>query len=82
MVGGSTSHTACMAGRADMMSYRMDGGKRATSVEGKTIRIAESSDMESWEAMRTRTFSQSVAYRVMARDLGSTLCDDSAASTG
>ena len=31
-------------------------------------------------AMRTRTFSQSVACRVMARDLGSPLFDDSAAS--
>ena len=25
--------------------------KRATSAEGKTIRIAESSDMDSWEAL-------------------------------
>ena len=25
--------------------------KRATSAEGKTIRIAESSDMDSWEAV-------------------------------
>ena len=25
--------------------------KRATSVEGKTIRIAESSDMDSWKAV-------------------------------
>ena len=37
---------------ADTMSYRMDiWEKRATSAEGKTIRIAESSDMESWEAL-------------------------------
>lgn len=27
------------------------GEKRATSAEGKTIRIAESSDMDSWEAL-------------------------------
>ena len=27
------------------------GEKRATSAEGKTIRIAESSDMDSWEAV-------------------------------
>ena len=35
----------------------------------------------SMTAMRTMMFSQSVACRVMARDLGSTLYDDSAAST-
>ena len=35
----------------DTMSYRMDMGKGATSAEGKTIRIAESSDMDSWEAL-------------------------------
>ena len=36
---------------ADTMSYRMDGGKRATSAEGKNIRIDESLDMDSWEAV-------------------------------
>ena len=36
---------------ADTMSYRMGVGKACYSVEGKTIRIAESSDMDSWEAV-------------------------------
>ena len=36
--------------------------KRATSAEGKTIRIAESSDMDSWEAVLDHVlkFSQNV----------------------
>ena len=37
---------------ADTMSYRVGvGKKRATSAEGKTIRIAESSDMDNWETV-------------------------------
>ena len=53
MVGGLLRIHLVWRDVADTMSCRMDvGQKRATSAEGyKTIRIAESSDMDSWEAL-------------------------------
>ena len=51
-IGDSTSHTPGMArrGRHDELPDGW-GKKRATSAECKTIRIAEYSDMDSWEAL-------------------------------
>jgi hypothetical protein len=52
MVGGSTSHTPCMAGRGIHDELPDGCGKSVLPLQRvKTIRIAESSDMDSWEAL-------------------------------
>ena len=52
MVGNSTSHTPCMAGRG-RHDELLDGWgqKRTTSAKCQTIRIVESSDMDGWKAV-------------------------------
>ena len=53
MVGDSTSHTPCMAGRGRHDELPDGCGLKACYLcRGlKTIRIAESSDMDNWEAV-------------------------------
>ena len=43
--------------------------KRATSAEGKTIRIAESSDMDSWEALLDHVQSFAKMCKFLGKDL-------------
>ena len=43
--------------------------KRATSAEGKTIRIAESSDMDSWEAVLGHVQSFAKMCKFLGKDL-------------
>ena len=43
--------------------------KRATSAEGKTIRIAESSDMDSWEALLDHVLSFAKMCKFLVQDL-------------
>ena len=50
-VGSSTSHTTCMAGRGRHDEFPDGVGKVYTLCRVKTIRIAESSDMDGWEAV-------------------------------
>ena len=52
MVNGSTSLTPCMAGRGRHDELPDGWGKSVLPLQRvKTIRIAESSDMDSWEAL-------------------------------
>ena len=52
MAGSSTSHTSGMAGRGRHDESPDGCGKSVLPLQRvKTIRIAESSDMDSWEAV-------------------------------
>ena len=52
MVGVSTSHTPCMAGRGRHDELPDGCRKNVLPLQRvKSIRIAESSDMDSWEAV-------------------------------